>query len=183
MPTPVKIIGGIGAIVVGAVTGFAPLTYAGIGLFASGVQDLIGIRDDVGLDARQQGNLVGARDTANAPIPLVYGSTKLSLVLDDIRVDGASTSDLYVVGVLAHGSRDGYGIAAIDEIYFDDRNALNAAGTPQTPFTATNVKVAKLLGSATQSYATASINSTNLDTLFGVWTSSDAGAGLAGLVR
>lgn len=84
-----------------------------------------------------------------APLPVVYGATKLGLRLSDMRVGGTDNKFLYIVGALCHGSSDGNGIHEIANIYFDDELAISAAGVVQGRF-AGKVTFTKYIGTDLQ---------------------------------
>ncbi len=136
------------------------------------------------LSSRQTGTLVSNRQATDTPIPVVYGSAKLGVAIADKRVDGTSADneDYYVVCFICHGSRDGGGIAAIDEIWFNDQLAVDANGVIQSPFSASTLAFTKLLGTSSQDYSSASIGGSDLDSVFVDWVSTDKGAGLAGII-
>lgn len=109
---------GLGAYLTSALTG---------ALIAQGSGMLLQAFYGASLDNRQQGIEINSANPS-APLPVVYGKTRIGLRLIDMRQKGKS---LYIVGALCHGSEDGSGIAGIDEIYFNDRLAFDAAGTAQ----------------------------------------------------
>lgn len=82
----------------------------------------------------QQGQVLRNSADSQNPIPVVYGRCKLGLRIVDVRCAGALNEDLYIVGALCHGSEDGVGIQAIDEVYFNDLLAFDAAGVLQDAF-------------------------------------------------
>ncbi len=135
------------------------------------------------LAARQAGTLISNAQRIDTPLPVVYGTAKLGVAIVDKRVDEASTDneDFWMPVFICHGSRDGLGIQAIREVWFNDRPALDTAGAIQAPFSASTLAFAKLLGTTSQSFASASVAGSDLDTQFD-WVSTDKGAGLAGLV-
>lgn len=87
------------------------------------------------LNARQ-GRILENRAGALDRLPVVYGTARIAGVFADIRVDPASSQRKRLVLALAycHGSRDGGGITAIDEVWFDDRLALQGT-VMSAPFT------------------------------------------------
>ena len=179
---PLKLILGIGTIIAGVLTGDPMLAIGGglmvIGSF-SGKQG-----QSPQLSQRQHGVLVSNTQATDAPIPVVYGTAKLGVAIADKRVDEASTDneDYYVVCFICHGSRDGFGIAAIEEIWFNDQLAVNSSGVIQAPFSASTLAFTKLLGTSTQDFSSASIGGSDLDTVFSDWASTDKGGGLAGII-
>lgn len=60
------------------------------------------------------------------PLPVVYGRGKVGAVVADWWVE-PDTSDkvLWMITALAHGSRDGLGIAGVDEVWFNNRKGIN----------------------------------------------------------
>ena len=120
-----------GGIAVGIFTGQWGVALAistqGLGLIYNAVQ---GTRQL----AERQGAILENRANAKAGLPVVYGKTRVGPILADVRVDTSSQENkrLVVVCSFAHGSDDGTGIQAFDEIYLDDRLAWN--GAIQAPF-------------------------------------------------
>lgn len=117
----------------------------------------------------------------NAPnsvgsLPVIYGKTRVWPSIIDVRVDPSNKNDLYVVLAVCHGSRDGSGIAGLDEIYFDDKLAVNAAGTVQSPYSG-KVTVTKYLGTTSQT-----VDATLHSKFPSEWPSTSAGKGIAYLV-
>jgi putative tail protein len=70
------------------------------------------------------------------PLPVVYGRAKVGAIVADwfIQPDN-SFKELYYIAVLCHGSRDDLGIAGVDEIWLDQRRAINVAVPNPYPFT------------------------------------------------
>src|SRR5262245_49680023 len=59
-------------------------------------------------------------------LPVVYGRGRLGAVVADWFVDTEGNDKiLYMVLALAHGSRDGLGIAGIDQIWLDNELAVD----------------------------------------------------------
>ena len=173
------IIGGIGLITLNP-----SLVRFGAGIVAGGIRRALTKTDGPGL-AAAQGAILRNRLNPKAPVPLVYGSAKLGVILADIAVDGGSTNneDLYVPTVICHGSRDDLGIASIDKIFFNNQLAINAVEALQSPYTSSNLAFAKYLGTSTQDVADLTIGGTDLDTVFTEWDkSTDDGKGLAGVL-
>lgn len=94
------------------------LFFAGSTLFSSGINNLL--RD------KQKGLKENVAAT-QAPIPIVYGRQKIGLRLADLRVDpdSAERRNLYVTGALCLASENGQGIEDVEEIYFDERLAID----------------------------------------------------------
>ena len=136
------------------------------------------------LAARQAGTLISNAQRTDVPLPVVYGTAKLGVAICDKRVDEVSTDneDFWMPVFICHGSRDGLGIEAIQDVWFNDQRALDSAGAIQSPFSASTLAFAKLLGTTSQSFASASVGGSNMDTQFADWASTDKGAGLAGLM-
>ncbi len=62
------------------------------------------------------------------------GEAKVGIALVDVRVDAGSTDRkrMFIVGAICHGE-----IEAIEDIWFDERLAVNNGGTIQAPFDGT----------------------------------------------
>lgn len=84
------------------------------------------------LTARQAGTLISNSQRIDTPIPVVYGTAKLGVAIADNRVDEASTDnkDFYMPVFVCRGSRDGLGIGAIDDVWFNDQLAIDANSPP-----------------------------------------------------
>jgi hypothetical protein len=128
-----------------------------------------------GASQRQGFALQPVIDT-QAPLPVVYGRTKLAMRYADRRTYGENNEHLWIVGALCHGSEDGTGIEAIDEIYFDDRLAIAADGTIQAPFTE-RLTFTKYLGTDAQT-VDPTLNATDAT----AWPSTSKGKGIAYVV-
>ena len=168
-------------IVAGFVTGHPELSELGFGLLNSKIRG----EDSPGL-AAAQGAILRNRLNPKAPVPLVYGTAKLGVIIADIAVDGASSNneDLYVPTVICHGSRDDLGIASIGKIFFNNQLAINAAEAFQDPYVfLINLDFTKYLGTSTQNIADLLIGVSDLDTVFSEWDkTTDDGRGLAGVM-
>jgi len=87
-----------------------------------------------------------------SPIPVVYGRGKVGAIIADwfIQPDN-NFKELYYVAVFCHGSRDGLGVAGVDEIWINGRKAIDvntgARIYPYKPITS-NYKL--FLGSTVQ---------------------------------
>lgn len=179
-----KIIGlniALGAIVAGALTGQPRFIILGASLASSILQTRKGTE---GLQQLQQGNLLNNTTNPQSPLPVVYGQTRLGLKLIDRRLDTNSTNDedLYIVGAFCHGARDGFGIASVNNIYFEGIEAIDGSGTLQTPYTAATLEIAKLTGTDTQDVRDTAINSTTLGAVTADWITTDELAGVAGAI-
>jgi len=108
-----------------------------------------------------------------APLPVVYGAMKVGCALVDIRPTGSDNKDLYIVAAICHSSTGEQNIEAVDEIYFDDKIAFNAAGTATSSFSS-YATVTKYLGGQTSVPGAMSI--------FSAWTPRHVGRGVAYLV-
>jgi len=162
---------GVAMIVGGIITMNPMLIIGGVAQIASGIMAL------AAMGARQSGVELNQASTT-APLPVVYGKAKLGIRPVDTRVYGPSEDrkELWVVGALCMGSEDGNGIEAIDEIYFDQKLAFNAAGTVDAAYTGV-ASVAKKYGTDTQ------VVHASLNTRFPTeWNSTAAGRGIAYLV-
>lgn len=123
----------VGGAIIGTLGGQPAIGFAiaaqGLGLIYNAVQG------DRALE-QQQGVVLENRTGAKEALPVVYGKTRLGPILADARVDDSSKERkrLVVVCAFAHGSQDGTGIEAIDEIYLDNVLAWTAAGGTQAPY-------------------------------------------------
>ena len=184
---PVKLFIGVGAAFAGIVTGQPWLIYTGVGMALSAAEPDRKQGDvATNLRRRQSGSLLESRVIPGEAMPVVYGQVKAGISINDFRTDtvvATNPKDLYMCGVISHGSRDGEGIASIDEIYYDDRQAYTADATHVAPFAATNTMVEKLLGTDSQNWGTTQVDGISLATNFSTyWDSNDAGKGLAGIL-
>jgi hypothetical protein len=134
---------------------------------------------------------VTTKDT-NAPHPVVYGQAKIGTIAHDYLVDTTARYDsiLYMPLTLCHGSRDGFGIAEIGNVYFNGERAVSAAnpvGSPIYPYRTRTVGNVKMLGTMTQNLATQDIGGLayadpkSMDD-FATWDNTDKGAGLAAIL-
>ncbi len=182
---PIKLILGAGSIIAGILLKDPKLALSGALTFVTAFSFGGKQGQSPQLSQRQRGTLVSNSQATNTPIPVVYGTAKLGVLIADKRVDEASTDneDFWMPAVVCHGSRDGLGIGAIDDVWFNDQPAIDNAGAIQSPFSASTLAFAKLLGTSTQNFASASVGGSSLDARFTPWASgNDKGAGLAGLV-
>lgn len=85
------------------------------------------------MDPKQKGVLRNDAST-QAAVPVIYGETLVGVRPVDFRTSAAENRDLYVVGVLCHGSRDNGDISDIREMYADERLVFDAAGVIQSAF-------------------------------------------------
>jgi len=135
-----------------------PLGFLSAPLFAYGVGRIIGKLTQIflGMEQRIAGSKINVR-TTQAPIPVVYGRSRVGLRMNDMRIinsddpdtpsadpsvifptgggedgnDPADDDDVLVkTGAVALGSTDGSGIQLIDKVrvYDDDRNIINFLG-------------------------------------------------------
>lgn len=133
-----KILIGIGALagaIIAAATGNWVLA---IQLGIVGVGSLLGPSPGPAASERQ-GFILSNRVGAETPIPIVYGKTRIAGLIADRRIDSASTNNSRYVLVIAFcaGSRDNGDIDAIEDVWFDDRLAINNLGNVQAPFSTT----------------------------------------------
>ncbi len=163
-----RFIVGSAALAVGVATGQPWLAYAGLQFAMAGIASL--------KTSEGQAQALANVTDPQAPLPIVYGATRLGLRLVDMQVDGSSNKDLYIVGALCHGSQDGSGIQAIYAIYFDGRMAVNAAGTVQSPYVG-KLTVTKYLGTDTQN-----VDTTLAAKFASAWPSTSKGRGVAYIV-
>ncbi len=130
------IIGGIlvvGGVLIGTLGGQPALGFA---IAAKGLGVIYNAATGDRALEEQQGIVLENRTGAKQPLPVVYGKTRLGPILADVRVDPASDKRkrLVVVCSFAHGSQDGTGVEAIDEIYLDNALAWTLAGGTQAPY-------------------------------------------------
>lgn len=88
----------------------------------------------------------------NSPIPVVYGRAKVGAIVADwfIQPDN-NFKELYYLGVFCHGSRDGLGVAGIDELWFDQRKAIDVTtGARVWPYKPITANYKAFLGSTVQ---------------------------------
>lgn len=178
--------GKIGKFIVGAVIAGAALALPGLGvalsatlkgfLLSMGASMATGALLPSGMRTRLGAITLNDSNTL-APIPVAYGRTKLGLRIVDIRTGGSDNKDLYIVGALCHGSTDGTGIQAIEEIFLDERLAVDAAGNIIAPFTGANLAFRKHLGTLTDAV------DPDLNAAFPTqWPPSSKGLGIAYLM-
>jgi len=173
----------VGGAAVGIFTGNWQL---GITMASAGMAIITrpGVPRDLGKD---QGAILQTRIGTQNAIPVIYGTTRIAGVYADVRVDPVSTNRKRLVLVIAWclGSRDGLGIQAIDEVWFDDRLAISGS-TVQAPFNTVvpnelvggnpikHLEFRHYLGLDTQTV------DSRLNTLFpDAWPSSSTGDGIA----
>lgn len=113
----------------------------GFGLMASAITPSV----------RRQAQLLDNHMDELAYLPVVYGKARIGVKIVDMRTAGDDNKYLYIVAALCHGSSDGNGIAGIDEIYFDDKLAVDASDVIQSPFSGAVLGYAKFLGTDSQS--------------------------------
>lgn len=143
----------IGAIAVGAsflIPGIGPVLGGRLAalLFTTGITLVASAINTLLVSGRQATILENTCDST-APLPVVYGKARIGVRLADIRTSGDDNKYLNLVCCLCHGSSDGGGIQAIDEIYFNDELAVDASGVIQSPYT-DRLTVSKYLGTDTQ---------------------------------
>lgn len=150
-----------------------PLLFAGASLASSALRpNLANIQEGI---KRNDPN-------TQAGLPIVYGATLVGIRPADYHVVVNNNNLLFVVGALAHGSENGDGIQAIDEIYADDRLIFNADGTLQPAFTSffgviKAADLGKYLGTSTQ------LVDPSLHSAFpNSWPTSSRGRGVAYIV-
>jgi len=91
--------------------------------------------------AERQRIFISSTLEPGTPIPVVYGRAKVGCIVADWFVQPDNNfKELYYLAVFAHGSRDDLGVAGIDEIWFDQRKAIDvttgARIWPYKPITA-----------------------------------------------
>lgn len=147
---------------------------AGVGLQIVAAQGDNGAAAAGGTSQRQASQQVNVASTENA-LPLVYGQAKLGITYVDVAANG---DDLYIVGALAHGPRaqTTMTIGSIDEIYFNNIEAVNSSGTLQDPYTSDNLVITKYLGAGDQS------SDATLVATFSDWTTAHDGRGVVYLI-
>lgn len=117
-----------------------------------------------------------------AGVPVLCGvHDRVGLVIENVVKDPTDPTIAWVVGVLCHGASDGNGVSSIQEIYFDDTIAFNAAGVAQGVYASLGCAVYKFLGTDAQDVggAAGGLLRTRLPA---VYPSTCKGAGLAALV-
>jgi hypothetical protein len=130
----------------------------------------------------KQDGILNNYPSSNAPLPVIYGKTLVGIRPVDIRTAGTNNNELWIVGALCHGSSDGNGIAGIDEIYFDNKLAVDAAGVVQDPWVGL-VTVYKYTGTFTQNVSSNNGSGGTLNATFPTaWPVTSAGLGIATLV-
>ena len=187
----IKTLVGGGLILLGALTGVPIVSSLGATLALGGIAGIVGslgggdATQQVNLAARQQGTLLSNHPTPGAPVPVVYGRAKVGSIIADYRIDTAAKEDILVPCVLSHGSRDGLGIAGIDEIYFDDRLAFDASTPPvvQAPFTSGTAAATELRGLDAENWGITTAGGKSLSGVTSDWSAAtDKGGGLAGML-
>jgi hypothetical protein len=133
----VKIAAGIFMVAAGVVVGVTGNWMLGGALAVQGISMLYGAattQSEAALDDRQ-GAVLENRAGSKIGLPVVYGEVRLAPIMADIRVDTVSKDRkrLVVVAAFCHGSQDGNGIQAIDDIYLDDDLAWDG-GVVQSPY-------------------------------------------------
>ena len=136
----------------------------------------------------RQGAILENRTSARAGLPVIYGKTRIGPIIAEVRVDPASADRkrLVVVAAFAHGSQNGTGVQAIDEIWMDDRLAWTLAGGVQFPFN-TSIGGDDTAGHQTQNLDVtihlgldAAVVDPKLTAIFPTeWPSTSAGKGIA----
>lgn len=123
----------LGAVLIGAAfiaTPLGPIVQAGL-LYAGAA--LIRSTQIPKLQAEQAQALRNEASTENGVL-VIYGTCVVGIKAVDIRVSGQENQFLYLVGAICHGSRDGGDIMGIDDVWFDERLAFDAAGVLQSAF-------------------------------------------------
>lgn len=179
-----KVLGGGIVIGAGVLLNNPALIGAGAGLAGQGV--IGALQGDEpeprGLSQRASGILANNRTNPGAAIPVVYGTARLGCIVCDYRTAGTNNKDLWIPAVICHGDRSGQGIASFEQIYFDDREAVDTDGDPVSPFTASVLYHVQILGEDAADWASETLDSTDLETVSGSWAAADEGAGLAGIL-
>lgn len=155
----------------------------GVGSFVAGI--LLNVGAGIYLSAKQfdlgreQRGFIINNVSSLSPVPVIYGRARTGLRIVDQRVDPNDENQLYIVGAICDGGmRTGAsgGISDFREIWFDDRMAVNAAGTVQSPF-AGKLTVTEYKGTDVQT-----VDST-LNTKFSSeWPTTSKGHGVAYLI-
>ncbi len=104
------------------IPGAQPLIGIGLSMTAAGLGSMIA---GGGVGKRQRGLMQNVTST-EAPIPVVYGRAKVGIVIADIEPYGTNNNMLALVGALVLGSENGQGIEAVEQILFDEREAIDA---------------------------------------------------------
>jgi putative tail protein len=85
------------------------------------------------------------------PLPVIYGRAKVGVIIADWFIQPVNNfKELYIVTALAHGSRDGLGVAGIDEIWVNQRKAIDSTGARFYPYKIIALSYKYFLGSTTQ---------------------------------
>lgn len=133
---------------VGRVIAGALLIVGGIALGATGNWNLAFVAFGFGANllyqpgkmdlSDRQGRVLNNRASAREYLPVVYGTTQIGGALVDLRTHLGSENNkrLVVVVCFCHGSQDGTGIEAIDELWLDERLAISgdSSAAVQDPF-------------------------------------------------
>lgn len=100
----------------------------------------------------RQSSQVGMSLDPGTAIPVVYGRAKIGAIVADWFLQPANNfKQLYMVAVFAHGSRDSLGIAGVDEIWFNQRRAIDTVtGARVYPYKGNTSNYKIFLGSTTQ---------------------------------
>lgn len=101
----------------------------------------------------RQNQMVRMALDPGTPIPVVYGRAKVGAIIADWFLDPSdNVKRLYVVATFCHGSRDGLGVAGVDEIWLDQTKAINAVADTYyyPPYTRTAANYKAFLGTTTQ---------------------------------
>src|SRR6266571_9347376 len=125
---PFEFIVGVILVGVGFLTGQPTLVLAGASLVAMATAP--------GLDLGDRSQLMDFNRTGtDTALPVVYGEAKVAATLVDVRVDPSNANMLWVVAAFCHGSADGDDIAAIEDVWFDEKWAFEPTnGYPVAPF-------------------------------------------------
>jgi len=153
-------------IVLGTVIAFVPgLQSYGIAIALGGASRLLAEQPP-----RPARRAVQINTTSNvSKLPLVYGKARLGI--NRIFMEPSITNKyLWVVGTLCHGE-----VEAIDEIFFDDKLAADAAGTAQGDYSGLMTVYKHLGGDAQAADA-------DLTAAITKWTSAHQGRGVAYII-
>lgn len=139
--------------VAGPLGGIASATIRGALQIAGVVLGYLGaLVDRPRLLADRNKVLISTSIEPGTPLPVIYGRAKVGGIVADwfIQPDN-NFKELYAIYVFGHGSRDGLGVAGVDEMWLDGRRAINTVtGGRYYPYKAIAANYAVFLGSEVQ---------------------------------
>lgn len=120
-----KFVLGAGALAFGIATGNPNLIIIG-GVGIAGATGLFGAGMSSGAAGFEANTISPTND-----IPRIYGKRRVGLRVVDYRVDPSDDEDLFTVGALCRGSRNGLGVNDVVELFFDGEHLADSSGAPQ----------------------------------------------------